>query len=826
MTTAPTLRSLPAKHRGRSHPELVRQIAEAARRAFASAEVPWDPRRDHREVPDPGRGLIDCYALPLHVLWTYQEAWAREGFLSTLRLDASRKRLLDLVALPPTPGLAAVGLQHFTLKPDRNATLPPEFRLTAPAAGGLPEAQFETLQAAELSAERNAFLPYLPGSALPPVTSAGAVAVSAALLDPEVFTPPPGAGLLPQLERRLAAGLAGDIARRNADRLRARALARAETLRELQDTGAIDPFSQAFQDLCAEVCAAQELANEVPPDAAYGSLSESQQMLLGQLGKIARRQPLAMQGLEAALARQGGEGDADWSRRLDQTTRFLDALVTGLMQEARDQLARLYGPGRLARLTQALRGPGEGAPGQPPRGFAPAGTDTVFLLSSLDATGRDRTQSAFLRPGDWLVVAETTRSLLPNGDLREEVAFRQAVQVTRVSEAVPAEQSRAMTQIAFAPALDRPAWLSDVQLLGNNVRVSHGKTIRRTVTRAMIGEAGLVLTDEPLTWLPDPFSPSGRKTQVSLRIGGQDWSEVPVAAAADAPPGAFFLAIDAEGIARLRIGASDVDAPIPADARIEIGYRVGAGPVGNRPAGAISQLATAHSAIAATFNPLHLDGGIAAETAEDALEAGIAASILDRAVSLADVRRLALTYGSVRRAAVRRHRRSGSTIDARERLEVIVSGIGGATLAAGELAALSAYLLARVPPGIALAVTNRTVAPVVARLRLRIAPGTDPLQVMAEARARLGWDRGTPPGLLDPARSDLGQNLNLSDLHRALDGIAGLASLHVEIFCRADEPRRRADRIVLDQTELPLWAERSAAAEPLEILWEEARDLP
>ncbi|MEQ1955828.1 hypothetical protein [Mesorhizobium sp. CN2-181] len=821
-----TQRPAPATSRVRSHPELVREIADAARRAFAGAETPWDPRRDRREVPDPGRGLIDCYALPLHVLWTYQEEWAREGFLPCLRLDASRKRLLELVATPPTPGLAASGLQHFVIKPGRSATLPPEFRLTAPAAGGRPEAQFETLKAAELSHERNAFLPYLP-TVLPALDTAGSIAASAQLLDPEIFVPPPGAPLLPQLERRLAAGLAGDVARRNADRMRTRALQRAETLRELQETGAIDPFSEAFQTLCAEVCAAQSLANEVPADAEFGPLSEAQEMLLGQFGKMARRQPSAMAGLESALARQASESDADWSRRLDQTTGFLDALVNGLMQDARDQMVRLYGPGKLSRLDRALRAPGDGAPGQPPRGFAPVGTDTVFLLSSLDESRAERTQSTFLRTGDWLVVAETSRTILANGDVREDIAYRQAVQVMRVSEAVPDGRSLAMTQLTFRPALSRAMWLSDTMILGNIVPVSHGKTVRRTVTRAQIGAAGLVLTGDPLTWLPDPLAPAGRKTQVSLRISGQVWTEVPIAAISEAPPGAFFLAIDAEGVARLRIGAGDVDAPIPADAPIEISYRVGSGPDGNRASGAVSEVATAHSAIAATFNPLPMEGGIAAETAEEALEAGIAASVLDRAVSVADARRLALNYGSVRRAAVRRHRRRGGTVEARERLDIVVSGIAGAELSAVELSDLTAFLLARVPPGIALDVRNRQIAPILSRLRLRVEPGASPLAVIAEARARLGYDPADPPGLLDPSKVELGQTLNLSDLHRALSGIPGLASLHVEAFHRGGERfPRRADRIAVDFAELPLWARRSANAEPLDIRWEEARDLP
>lgn len=828
MTTATTIpqntRDVPQKHRLRSHPALLQQLARAARGAFAGAEQPWDPDRDRREAPDLGRGLLDVVAVPLHVLWTYQEAWAREGFLSTATLDASRQRLLDLVATPQTPGLAGTGLQRFVLKPGRETTLPPEFRLTAPARGARKAAEFETLAAASLSHARNAFLPFLPaGPPLPP--SDGTIAYSAALLAPEVSVPGPQRDVKDALERRLAAGFAGDIARRNADRQRARALQRAETLRELQDTGAIDPFSAAFQDLCAGVCAAQQLANEVPADAAVGPLSESQEMLLGQLGKIARRQPLAMAGLNEALAAQDGENDADYSHRLDQTTGFLDALVNGLMQDARDQMGRLHGPGRFALLDQKLSGAGTLGT-TPDRGFAARGTNTVFLLSGLDPdSGAEVTQSAHVNPGDWLVVAQRGTITMPDGTEEETTQHREAVQVVRVGEDLPAGQARPMTQITFRPGLSRGYRLTDLQLLGNNVLISHGRTIKRRVTRGQIGRDGLKLTDEPLTWLPDPRADSGRRTQVALRIAGQDWAEVPIAALADAPPGAFFLTIDAEGVARLLIGAGDFDAPIPMSAQIDISYRVGGGAEGNRAATAVNALANADSAIAATFNPLPIDGGTVPETAAQARDAGIAASILDRAVTLGDVRRLALNYGSVTRANVRRFRRRGAVVEARERLEVVVSGVEGAMLTPVELDALGAFLRARVAPGIVLSLTNRQTVPIMARLKLLITPGADPLEVMGTARQRLGFDKSDTPGWLDPACTDLGHDLHLSDLHGSLSGLPGLNFLHVLAFHRADQASTRADRIAVAPNALPVWSGRVALHEPLELLWEEAVDL-
>ena len=64
-------------------------------------------------LADHGRGLLDALAMGLHVLWTYQQAWADEGFLATARLPASVRRLLASSATLGDPGFAASGLQHF-----------------------------------------------------------------------------------------------------------------------------------------------------------------------------------------------------------------------------------------------------------------------------------------------------------------------------------------------------------------------------------------------------------------------------------------------------------------------------------------------------------------------------------------------------------------------------------------------------------------------------------------------------------------------------------------------------------------------------------------
>ena len=98
--------TLPTGHSGRSHAELLEEMTVAAR---AHTLVPhWDPTRTSG-ITDHGRGLLDATALALHVLWTYQGAWADEGALANARLPASVWRLLALVGYHPDPGSGAFG---------------------------------------------------------------------------------------------------------------------------------------------------------------------------------------------------------------------------------------------------------------------------------------------------------------------------------------------------------------------------------------------------------------------------------------------------------------------------------------------------------------------------------------------------------------------------------------------------------------------------------------------------------------------------------------------------------------------------------------------
>jgi Baseplate J-like protein len=816
------MRPAPEAHRARSHDELLDGMARDARWRFHATSRPWDPARPETpDLPDHGRGLLDCVALGVHVLWTYQQAWGDEGFLATAALPASVRRLLELVGYHPDPGFAAVGLQHFRAKEGATTTLPPGFRVTAKADADRQAAVYETLRALPVSSATNELRPFLPPPPEAPST-AGAVVTAVGLGAPSVPLPagPAGANaLVDEVRDRLAAARAGTLAERAAAAARQKALRVAEVLAELQDQGAAELCGEAFDRLCDELCQTQAMANAEEFGTPVGPLSESQELLLARLRAMAARQPSALASFESALGRQEGEDDEAWSLRLDLITAFLDALVAGILQEARDQVVRLHGSRALTALDRAL------GPGGADLGVAPPGTDTVFLLPAPPANGSGpATAAGLLRPGDWLVVGEDVDEIGPGGATTTTRVHREAVQLLRVLDEVPPGWREPATRITFTPPLARRYRLDRTVLLGNVAEITHGSTVVEE-RRWAAGDLPLVaLPTTPLTWRPvtTPDAADGRVPDVEVTVADRPWERR--TDLRDCPPSATVFAVEvtADGGARVRVGDGRDGAAVPEGAVVAVRYRSGIGTDGNRGPGEVDAVAGADPAVAATLNPLPVSGGVDAEEPDvSKARAGAGVHALDRAISVADVRSLALSSAGVRHAAVLR-----DPLRHRDRMTVVVLGEGGLPLDDAAQARLRAHLVARMPPGAGVTVANATTVPVSLGLVARVDPGHDPLAVVREIRLRLGVDAvaGRPPGLLQAGRPDLGEDVRLSDVYAALAGIPHLASVTVDRLHWADEPPTRRDRIEVGQTAVAVWGAAVPGAEPVAVAWEEERD--
>ena len=776
---------LPA-HRARSHAEIRDRLFQAARRWFPDYLGPggWDPS-DTGSGADPatddlGRGLLDAYALAPHVLWTYQEAWGDEGFLTLARLDASIHRLTAQIGYRPGPGVAAVGIQHFRCVAGVSGVLPAGFQVGSGVLGDEPAAIYETLEPIRLDPAVNELRAWIgpgagaaeggpgagaaeggPGSEGEGEAGGSGVRAAAAVLRTEP--------LAEALKDRLAAGAGGDLAARDAARARVRMRQLTDLMKKLKEAG-VDECQSTKEELCKQLCEAQKQA--AAEAQTPGPMSESQRIAFRQLAKLAERQQGALDALEKALARCRDEPDEVYRQRLDAMSQFLDAFVSGLIQDARDQVALLRGGRGLAQLDRAY-----GGNSTSPLGQAAPGTDTLYLVALVDGRIVPGTFPA-VAPGDRFVLAEDLERVDDGGRVSRERRYREALRVVAVNHERVAGFRPRFTRITFEPRLARRYRLDRTVLLGNCGLVSEGATVEEAAGLSLDGRT-LELAERPLTWLADPASAGGRRPECRVWVDGEEW--VRTDSLLDAGPADRCYAMEAlpAGGARVRFGDGENGAVMRFEAALRLRYRVGLGVAGNRAALRVDQLLGGHPAVERTFNPLPLAGGSSAEGRDSvALRAPAALRAMDRAVSLADVEALALSFDGVQRARVRRGAR-------RWEVQVLVSGQGGRPLAVVE--GLVRFLRARVAPGIVVSVDNARPVPVHADILLRLERAADPLAVVAAARIQLGVDRrpGMPPGLLDPDRTDLDQDLALSQVYASLEGITGLSSCLVRALYRS-----------------------------------------
>jgi hypothetical protein len=826
--------ALPEQHRALSQRRLIERLEAATRARFGGGpRGAWKPEAAvAADTGDLGAGLLDAFALALHVLWTYQEEWAKETFLGLARLDESSDRLLGHLAYQLGPGAAASGVQHFRCRAGTRASLPPGFALSSSAAlEGEVDAHYETSQALTVHPELNELRGFPVALSASPRAPSAAPGSSARKLPRPTGGFGPPKSIAGDLIDRLDDARLGDEASRRAAVARQEARKLGDLLGVVGKHGGNAGACQALQAVCEALSQAKEAARAPisPADRMPGALSDSQEMVARQLKALGAQQGAVAAQLERVLTRFPGESDAAYAERLAAMAAFLDAFVSGLVQDARDQVALARGTDALLRLDRVFAGPAA-APRVGSLGRAAAGTDSLFLLTGASpATSRPLDM---LRPGDWFVIGEDVDGVDDAGQRSRVRQYRQLVRVLRVTAEAPLGSTRALTRVTFAPPLARAYDLDRLVLLGNVAPISHGLSIEERGERS--SEPGVFpLRERPLTWVRDPAAPSGRRPEVSLAVDGRPFRRVEDLLGAGPGEAVFALENTPGGGARVRVGAPGQVPPVGPGSEVVLRYRIGVGRGGDRPARRIDAMLRPHPAVEATFNPLPVAAGADPEPRSLARRRGPeVTSAMDRAASASDLRALALAFDGVSRARV-----FIEGTARRARAVVVAAGVGGAPLGDGLRDALHAHLAARVPPEVALAVESRRLVGVRARLLLRLAPGADPLAVVATVRARLGLDligdasthpgadAAAEPGLLDPNRVDLDDDLALSQLYGALGGIDGLHAVVARALYRADGPVGLFDRLEAGPREMLAWASPAPhAPEPVELEHESVRD--
>ena len=173
----------------------------------------------------------------------------------------------------------------------------------------------------------------------------------------------------------------------------------------------------------------------------------------------------------------------------------------------------------------------------------------------------------------------------------------------------------------------------------NIVAASHGESVQQVLGSADGRAAFATFRPRrgPLTHVR-ATTPAGARPELTVRVDGMAWAEVPDLAGAGPQDRVYALRHDENGAVRVVLGDGAHGARAPSGTEnITAGYRVGIGEPGAVGAGALSILVRRPLGIRAVTNPMPAADWAAAETmAEARTNAPLRVRTLDRVVSLLD----------------------------------------------------------------------------------------------------------------------------------------------------------------------------------------------
>jgi len=301
---------------------------------------------------------------------------------------------------------------------------------------------------------------------------------------------------------------------------------------------------------------------------------------------------------------------------------------------------------------------------------------------------------------------------------------------------------------------------------------------------------------DPTTSLPLALSVTGTLT-IPNALGGppeiqtQTWTALRSLfdpALADSPF-AFVVEVETDGTAYLRFG-DGVDGALPEPQTVftAAAYRVGEMDLGNVGAETITHVVLKQPAITAVSNPLPAAGGLAPESIDSARnKAPYAFNTQERAVTLDDYARVTMacpTVSVLRAVSVYRVTRSWRTVF------TTVELAGGKKLDADGRQKLIDWLDVYRMAGVDVDFENAHLIPLELAMHVCVDPTYRQADVQVALMQRFS-DQQLPDGSLGvfyPDNFKLGEPVYLGPIYAAAQSIAGVVSVDVTTFQRADLP--------------------------------------
>jgi hypothetical protein len=320
-----------------------------------------------------------------------------------------------------------------------------------------------------------------------------------------------------------------------------------------------------------------------------------------------------------------------------------------------------------------------------------------------------------------------------------------------------------------------------------------GTSPYKMIDGTLIGSCKAAGTVIPTDAVPDKLAITGTLT-IPNALGGpptvqiKSWTALRSLfdpAIADSP-NAYVVEVETDGSAYLRFG----DGALP-DRDTEFkaaSYRVGPMDLGNVGAGTITHVMSKQVAVTAVSNPLPAAGGLMPESIENArIRAPYAFRTQERAVTLADYERVAMqcpTVSVLRAVASYRVTRSWRTV------LIVVELHDGKLLDDAAEQKLTDWLDIYRMAGLDVEFENARLIPLELAMHVCVDPSYRRAEVQAALHERFS-DRRLPDGSLGvfyPDNFTLGDPVYLSPMIAAAQSIAGVVSVEVTTFQRADKP--------------------------------------
>jgi predicted phage baseplate assembly protein len=309
-------------------------------------------------------------------------------------------------------------------------------------------------------------------------------------------------------------------------------------------------------------------------------------------------------------------------------------------------------------------------------------------------------------------------------------------------------------------------------LLGNVAEATHGETVAGEVVGN--GDASLpfqrfTLRKSPVTYLSGA-GPNGTVSSLELRVDRVRWTEVPglYGQPAGAPVYELRLGEDGRSVVQFGDGVNGAIPPTGAG-NVTATYRVGSGLAGRVDGGVLTTLLQKPPGLQSAVNPVAAEGGADGETVDDARgSAPVTVRTFGRAVSLRDFEDLVTESGEVARALATRVWTGGEAV-----VHLTVAGQDGGTFSEEGRRGLADAMRPQRDPNHRLLIDNYAVVHVRFEAGIGIDPAYERDAVLAAACAAV-------LDALSFAKTSLGAPVNLSDLYRVVQDVAGVVFVDVD----------------------------------------------